>query len=587
MTMLNDLRQTKPGSSLNRRSASRWIAQSAAPASFLRELPSGLHPLVGQLLWSRGLTDPDKVDAFLHVTWSQLHDPNQLRDMDRAVERIRQAIERGERVAVYGDFDTDGVTGVVLLYQALTGLGLDVLPYIPKRKEEGYGLNTTAVEYLATKVGLLITVDCGISSVHEIARAQALGLDTIVLDHHTPPPVLPTGLAVINPKRPDCVYPYKMLAGVGVAFKLVQALARAGLKTSVPSRALLDMVVLGTVTDVAPLDGENRVLVKHGLEALNKTERPGLRALIEVAGQRGPLNCRSISFGLGPRINAAGRLDDAIRAYHLLLCDDAGIAREMAAELNDINVRRQALTVEVLEQAQELARRSGKSDDRIIVLNGEGFPAGIVGLVAGRLVEIFGRPVLLLERGEEICRGSARSISGYSIVDALAECTDIFTKYGGHAMAAGFTLLPDRLAELESRLRDIGLRDLTDEMIAPKLSYDAELPLAEHSFELLDQVAMLEPFGHGNAEPVWATGNLRVIQARTMSEGRHLKLRVRDDAGYSGEVVAWNYGERVQEFGSGARVDIAYTLEINEWQGRQSLQMKAKQLRQTHGDINR
>ncbi|MDQ5852511.1 MAG: single-stranded-DNA-specific exonuclease RecJ, partial [Chloroflexota bacterium] len=544
-----------------------------------------LHPLVGQMLWNRGLTDADNVDAFLHVHWKQLHDPGQLRDMDRAVARIRQAVEERQRVGVYGDFDTDGVTGVALLYEVLTALGLDVVPYIPKRLKEGYGLNVAAIEQLAAKVQLLITVDCGISNVVEIERAQALGLDVIVLDHHMPPAVLPRGYAVVNPKRPDCPYPYKMLAGVGVAFKLVQALVRAGLKSpSLKVRQILDIVALGTVTDMAPLDGENRVLVKHGLQSLNATQRPGLQALIEVAALKGPITCRTIGYTLGPRINAAGRIDDAVRAYELLLCDDPSIAREMAAYLNELNLRRQGLTAEVLERAEELARTTGKADGRIIILDGEGFPSGIVGLAAGRLVETFGRPVLLLERGEEECRGSARSIPGFSIIDALAECADIFTKYGGHTMAAGFSLPPSRLAELEARLQTIGLRELTDELLEPKLTYDAELPLAEQSFELIDQVSQLEPFGYGNAEPLWATHHVQVVDARTMGrERQHLKLRVYDGAGKFGEVVAWGQGSRLQEFAGRAHVDVAYRLEINEWQGRRTLQMNAKQLRLSNG----
>lgn len=564
----------------------RWIQHPQAPRSFLQELPSGLHPQLGHLLWNRGLTDAEKVEAFINVSWDQLHDPGMLRDMDRAVARIKLALERGERVGVFGDFDTDGVTGVALLDQALTGFGLVVYPYIPKREEEGYGLNIPAIEMLATKVGLLISVDCGISNVAEVARARELGLDVIILDHHTPPAILPDGLAVINPKRPGCVYPYKMLAGVGVAFKLVQALARAGLHTSVKTRQLLDVVALGTVTDVAPLDGENRVLVKFGLESLNKTQRPGLRALIEVAGQRGPVNCRSISFGLGPRLNAAGRLDDAIRSYELLLCDDPDIAVGMAQALNEINIRRQALSADVLAKAQELAQSGGKGDNRIVVLDGEGFPAGIVGLVAGKLVEIFGRPVLLLERGADICRGSARSIPGFSIVDALTECADVFTKFGGHAMAAGFTLPPARLAELETRLQTIGLRDLTDEMLEPRLTYDARLELGDHSFDLIDQVSLLEPYGHGNVEPLWASFGLHVVDARTMgAEQQHLKLRLRDDAGKFGEVVSWRQGHRLAEFMGRVRVDVAYTLEINEWNNRQKIQMNAKHLQRAKGEI--
>ena len=561
--------------------SARWVPRPAAPATFLQDLPRDLHPLVGRLLWNRGLTNADQVDAFLNVGMGQLHDATRMLDMDRAVERIVRAIHEHQRVAVYGDFDTDGVTGVVLLHQVLTGLGLDVVPYIPKRNSEGYGLNLAAVEQLAAKVQLLITVDCGVSNVAEIERANALGLDVIVLDHHTPPAVLPAAYAVINPKRPGCPYPYKMLAGVGVAYKLVQALGKTGLRHSFRGRDLLDMVALGTVSDMAPLDGENRVLVKFGIDAMNlETVRPGLRALIEAAGVTGPIDCRKLGFTLGPRINSAGRIDDAVRAYQLLLCDDPEAARAMADELNELNMRRRGLQAEVQERAEQLVRSSGKASGRIIVIDGEDFPAGLVGLVAGRLVETFGRPVLLLERGEDSCRGSARSIAGFSIIDALTECADLFVKYGGHAMAAGFTLQPDRLLELETRLLAIAARDLPDEALAPRVEYEAELPLASQSFELFDQMQMLEPFGQGNPEPIWAAFNMRVVEARRMGrEQQHLKLRLHDGAGHFGEAVAWNQGDRMREFVGRPHVDIAFTLDVNEWQGSQRIQMKAKHVR--------
>lgn len=578
------MKEVRPDTT-RRAERTHWVKAPAVPREFLQALPPDLHPLVGQLLWNRGVTDPAEVAGHLEADYSRLHDPSQLLGMDRAVARIKHAKATGQRIAVYGDFDTDGVTGVTLLYQALTGIGLDVLPYIPKRIEEGYGLNLAAIEQLATKVGLLITVDCGISNVVEVAHAQAIGLDVIVLDHHTPPALLPAAYAIVNPKQPGCSYPYKMLAGVGIAFKLVQALAAAGLKSGFRGRQLLDIVALGTVTDMAPLDGENRVLVKYGLEALNATERPGLRALMDVAALKGPVNCRMIGWALGPRINAAGRLDDAVRAYELLMCDDVQDARDLAANLDEINVRRKGLTADIFERAVELARVSGKADGRIIVLDGEGFPSGIVGLVAGRLAEHFGRPVLLLERGPDSSRGSARSVPGFSIIDALTECADVFTKYGGHSMAAGFTLPSDRVELLEERIAAIAMRDLTDEMLERKLTYDADLSLRDHSLYLVDQVGMLEPFGQGNAEPVWVSHDLEIVESRALgAEHKHLRLRVRDGTGGFGNAIAWNYGPRASEFAERVRVDIAYTLEADEWQGRRRMQMKVKQMRRTNGD---
>ncbi len=556
----------------------RWIARPAAPAAFLNALPAGLSPLVGQVLWNRGVTDPAAVEPFLSAAYSDQHDALALRDMDRAVRRVREAVAQGQTVAVYGDFDTDGVTGVALLKQALTALGLRVIPYIPRRLDEGYGLNLPAVESLARQAQLLITVDCGISNVVEIARAQALGLDVIVLDHHTPPAVLPDGYAVVNPKRAGCAYPYKMLAGVGVAYKLVQAFHKAGLRTSLRGRDVLDVVALGTVADMAPLDGENRILVKHGLRALNESQRPGITALIEASATRRPVDARAIGFQLGPRINAAGRLDDAIRAYQLLLTDSPVEARRLADELNAINQQRQALTREVQQQAAELAIARGKERDRIIVLDGEGFPAGIVGLVAGRLVEQFNRPVLLLERGATVSRGSARSISGFSIIEAFAAIGDVFEKFGGHSMAAGFTVANDRLAELESRLAAIAARDLPDELLQPRLMYDAELAIEQQSLDLVDQLALLEPFGHGNVEPVWVTRGVRVVEARRIGrEQQHLKLRLFDGR-RAAEAVWWGGGGHGAAFAHRPIVDVAYTLGANDFGGARRVQLIVKDI---------
>ncbi|GAC1649814.1 MAG: single-stranded-DNA-specific exonuclease RecJ [Herpetosiphon sp.] len=490
-------------------SRSRWTQRPAAPPQFMQALPRYVSPLIGQLLWNRSITDPALVDDFLSPSMAHLHHPSSLRHMDEAVERIKQACASGEKVAVYGDYDADGVTGVALLYQVLSSIGLAVKPYIPHRFNEGYGLNIAAIDELAGNASLLITVDCGISNYEEIRHARSLGMDVIVLDHHQPPPQLPPGNAVINAKQQACTYPFKELCGVGVAYKLVQALHRAGLRTPFRGRDLLDVVALGTVSDMVPLHGENRVLVKYGLEALNSCQRPGLQALIDVAGIRGGINARTIGFTLGPRLNAAGRLTNAVQAYELLLCGDHVEAHRLAAALDELNVRRQHMTRNVQQAATEMVVERGQEDRRILLLDSVDFPAGVVGLVAGRLVDVFSRPVLLLERGAEISHGSARSVTGFSLVEALAECADLFEKFGGHAMAAGFTIKTARLPELETRLEAIGVRCLTDEMLSSRLEYDAEIPLGVVSLDLIDQVSQLEPFGFGNPEPLYVTRNVR------------------------------------------------------------------------------
>jgi single-stranded-DNA-specific exonuclease len=557
----------------------RWLARPAPPSTFIQALPHGLPPLVGRLLWNRGVREPDAVAPFLNADYDDLHDARLLHGMDRAVVRVQQAIQRRERVAVYGDYDTDGVTGVALLKQVLTALDLDVLPYIPHRINEGYGLNIDAVERLARDVQLLITVDCGISNVDEIGRAQALGLDVVVLDHHTPPAVLPPAYALVNPHLHDCRYPFKGLAGVGVAYKLVQALHRAGVRLPLRGRDLLDVVALGTVADMMPLQNENRILVKHGLAAINSTERPGLRALIEAAAVDRAVDARTIGFALGPRLNAAGRLGDATHAYRLLLAGTHGEAQQIAHELNALNTERQQLTQRLLEHAQQLVIDGGKAHDRIIVLHDDAFVAGVVGLVAARLVEQFRRPVLVLERGEHTSRGSARSVSGFSLIDTLSELQDLFDKFGGHTMAAGFTIRNDRLPQFEAQLQRIATRDLHDDLLTPQLHIDAELRLDQVRLDLLSELALLEPFGHGNAEPIWATRGLRIVDLRRVGrQQQHLKLRLTDGRAVV-DALWWRAAEHAAPIGDWRAVDVAYTLGVDKWNNQRKVRLEVQDLR--------
>jgi single-stranded-DNA-specific exonuclease len=567
----------KPLSARNK----RWDMRDPAPPEFVRRL--GLSPLLADLLHQREQRDPDAVRAFLEPDYRRgLHDPLSMKGMAEASARIAQAIERGEPMAVYGDFDTDGVTAVALLMQAISAMGGDIRPYIPHRTREGYGLNNLAVSQLAADgVRLLITVDCGISNVAEVAEAMRLGLDVIVTDHHTPPAEIPGALAVVNPKQEGCAYPYKQLVGVGIAFKLVQALVKRGLSLGeVRGRDLLDVVALGTVTDMGPLNGENRVLVKSGLEAINSTQRPGLKALIEVAGLvQGKITSSDIGYMLGPRINAAGRLDDAVLAYRLLLAADYASARLIADDLNRANRERQELTKRVQRLAREQAEAAGKHERRIVVIDGEEFPAGVVGLVAGKLVEEWGRPVLLIERGAEQSRGSARSVPGFSIIEALTGCKELFVRFGGHAAAAGFTIDNANLPALEDHLLGLAADSLSDELLQPAIKIDATVDLNAVGWALQEELARLEPFGQANPQPTLMSPAVEVVDARQRgAEGQHLRLVLRS-GGAPYEAIAFRLGHFADALRKRPLIDVAYTLEANEWNGERRLQINVKDFR--------
>jgi single-stranded-DNA-specific exonuclease len=571
--------QSKPLSARNQ----RWELLPPAPPERARQL--GLSPLLATLLDQRGLAQPAEVQAFLAADYKTgMHDSLLLKGMAEAVARIVHAIEGGEPMAVYGDFDTDGVTAVTLLVQALSAMGGTIRPYIPHRTREGYGLNSQAVRQLADEgVRLLITVDCGVSNAIEIAEAKALGLDVIVTDHHHPPVELPAALAVVNPKQADCPYPAKQLVGVGIAFKLVQALVKAGLPLGeVRGRDLLDVVALGTVADMGPLLGENRVLVKAGLEAINSSQRPGLKALINVAGLvQGRITAADIGYMLAPRLNAAGRLDDAVLAYRLLLAEEPVAAAAYAQELQQANRERQELTKRVQALAREQAESSGKHERPVVVLADEAFAAGVVGLVAGKLAEEWGRPVLLIERGAEQSKGSARSIPGFNMIDALSSRAELFVRFGGHAAAAGFTIATANIPALEDHLIGLAERQLDADQLQPVLAVHAEVDLNTVGWPLLEELQRLEPFGQGNPQPVLMSRAVEVVDARPRGgDGQHLRLLLRK-GGEPYEAIAFRLGRLADALRRRPLIDVAFTLEPNEWNGERRLQINVKDFRRS------
>ncbi len=557
-----------------------------------RDRMSHLHPLLAQILFNRGITEPEEADAFL-TGRVRFTDPFRMRGIPTAVERIRAAIRAREPIVVYGDFDADGVTATALLVQTLSALGAVVRPYIPHRVDEGYGLHRDALDRLAAEgARLVITVDCGIRSAPEVAHGNALGLDMIVTDHHSiqrdahDRDLLPPALAVINPKQQGETYPFADFAGVGLAFKLAQALllaeGREPLLSRPPAlqeRDLLDLVALGTVADLAPLLGENRSLVQRGLAELNKPRRPGIQAMLEEARLApGKVDATAIGFVLGPRINAAGRLDSAGLSYNLLTAADTFTARPLAGRLGELNKDRQDRTQQLVDLAKE---RIGQSTgERYLYLVADrGFHPGIVGLVAGRLAEELYRPALVAEVADDETHGSARSIPEFNITAALDACRDLLIRHGGHAAAAGFAVANENLPALQARLEAIAEEELAGQDLAPSLAIDAEVSLAEFDFALVKQLALLEPCGYANPQPVFASLGLEVVSARPVgAEGKHLKLQVRAPRSPAiWDAIAFRMGEWFS--GLPRRVDLAYAIEINEFNGRSTLQLNVKDIR--------
>lgn len=557
-----------------------WSVSPPAPPEELALFPA-MPRLAAQVLWNRGLRSAEAAREFLQPDYRRLADPLRMKGLAPAAQRIARALATGERIAIYGDFDADGVTAATLLEQALTHLGGDVRVYIPHRVDEGYGLNHEAVERLAAQgTRLLITVDCGISNAAEVAHANALGMEVIVTDHHLPPAVLPPALAILNPRQEDCDYPFKQLAGVGIAFTLVRGLVRMGLdRGTLRGRDLLDLVALGTVADVSPLVGENRILVAYGLEVLRQARRPGLRALLSVAGvQPERVGTGTIGFLLGPRLNAAGRLTHAITAYRLLAAQTESEAAALAGELDVLNRERQELTAQVLEQARQRVL-SWPEERRLIFLADPGFPSGVVGLVAGKLVEEFHRPALLLEVGSRESRGSARSIPAFHITAALARCADLLTRYGGHRVAAGFSLDNEHLAALESRLAALAEEHLDEAALTPVLRLEAEAPLRELDGAVCRALARMAPFGVENPQPVFLCPHVRVTRVRAIGGGgEHLRLTVTDGR-LTAEAVAFRQGARLGEVHVGDYLDLACTLEVNSWNGQETLELQVRDFR--------
>lgn len=561
----------------------RWELQPEAEGARSLAAALGCHPLVAQVLWRRGVQSPEDAERFLRPTLADLPDPGLLAGIGPAVERIVRALELGEKITAYGDYDVDGVTSTTLLVSFLRSCGADVDYYVPHRLAEGYGLNLEAVASLAARgTRLLVTLDCGVTAVAEIDEAVRLGVEVVVVDHHTTPPELPRAVAILNPWQPGCRYPTRHLCAVGVTFLLCAALRRAlrdrgwfARRREPNLKSYLDLVAIGTVADVVPLTQANRLLVRVGLEVLARSPRPGVRALKRVAGLEveGPITAGQIGFRLGPRINAAGRLDDAGRAVELMLCEDAAMADALAGELDAANAERQALERAIADEA--LAQALSRDDAKGLVLWGEGWHPGVVGIVASRIVEKVHKPAVVIGIDPEtgVGKGSGRSIEAFHLYDALHGCSRFLARFGGHKHAAGVTIERAQLPAFAEAFERHAAAHLRDEDLVPRCRIDGVLGANEIVSSLCESLDALAPFGAGNPEPVFS---LRGVRARGRVVGqKHLKLTLPDAPLV--DAIGFGLGERLPELQD--RVDLAFTMGFDEYRGERRLQLKLRTLR--------
>ncbi len=545
----------------------RWIISPAVPDEYV--VAAALPPLIAQLLYNRGIK-PEEIEPFLSADHRLEGNAFLLPDISQAISRIYKAALAREKIAVYGDFDVDGVTATVILIEGLSRLGAEVIPYIPDRINEGHGVKLAALKKLrAQGVRLVITVDCGVTDLVEVKEAQKMGIDVIVTDHHIPLGSLPRAIAVVDAKRKDSMYPYPDLAGAGVAFKLLQALFHKDSREEWLSR-LMDLVVLATITDLVTLVGENRYLVKKGLRELNNSSHVGIQEMVKLAGLKpGELRAEDIAWVLGPRLNAAGRMNDASSSYQLLTTQSSEESRVLALELEKKNTERQKLTNEVLSQAREkLATRLHLP---VLIDGDESYSVGVIGLVAGRLADEFYKPVIIINLGSELCQGSCRSIPEFDITAVLRECDNLLATFGGHPLAAGFTVARKNLAQLQERITALAREQLGHLELRPKMVIDADVPLAILAGDTFNLIEKLSPFGRGNPQPTFLTRRVEVVECRNFgSQGDWLRLKLRQ-----GNVTcqAVDFKSRKSKKEIPSHIDIVYNLEKSRWNGEEVISL--------------
>ena len=535
-----------------------------------------LNRLLSILLTNREITEETEITKFLNPKRSDFYDPFVMPDMEKAVERILKAIENKEQIIIYGDYDVDGITSVTVLKSFLEERGIQVNVYIPNRLNEGYGLNKTAMEEIAKQGNkLMITVDCGITAVEEVEYAKKFGIETIITDHHEPAEELPKAIAVVDAKRKDNKYEYRNLAGVGVVFKLIQALS---IKLELDQKEYLkylDIVCVGTISDIVPLTDENRVIVKLGLKLVEQTKNLGLKEILQSCGYS-KINSTTISFGVAPRINACGRMGHQEEALNLLLSKEENEVKKLTQKINEYNKTRQEIEKNIYNEAIEQIEKEGNDNKNTIVVFGKGWHHGVIGIVSSKITELYFKPSILLCEEDGKCKGSGRSIPGFDLHEALMECNDTIDKFGGHAMAVGININKEKIEEFKEKFEKIAKEKEVDKII-PILNLDAEIKLDDVNKEMVDSLKELEPFGEANKMPIFAFRNLKIDSIRSLSDGKHLRLSVKDNKNII-NAIGFNMGTLTDTYRIGDRVDIAGNLEINSFNGVDSIQINIKDI---------
>lgn len=539
-----------------------------------------LNKVIGKIIVNRHVVNDEDVRIFITPTRDDFHDPFLFTGMDIAVERIIEAINNKEKILIYGDYDVDGITSTTVLKKYLMDRGIPVDTYIPNRLHEGYGLNKNAIDTIKERnIDLIITVDCGISAIEEVDYAVSLGMDVIVTDHHEVGEKLPNALAVIDAKRKDNTYPFRSLAGVGVVFKLIQALS---IKLEIkPEEYLkyLDLVCVGTISDIVPLEGENRTIAKLGLMLIKVTRNLGLRELIKSSGYK-EIDSNTISFGVAPRINACGRMGHEEEALKLFLAEDLESATQITKELNEYNTLRQSTEKAIYEEAVQEIDRNHLDEKNSIVLGGKGWHHGVIGIVSSKVTDKYYKPSILLSFEDDIAKGSGRSVPGFDLYEGLTKCEDLLEKYGGHSMAVGLTLKKENLEKFKERFEQIAKEKNIKELV-PIIYIDDELKLKDINMELVKSLSILEPFGEANKVPLFLIRNLKIDSIRALSEGRHLKLTLRDE-NFVINAIGFELGYLAEEYRIGDRIDVVGTLEINSFNGFSSIQINMKDIRKSY-----